>query len=106
MPSSKTIKSIVVKLEIKYSVFNLQKGVSGRPKDWRAVENIETVRLAIEDPKESYRKRDQALNIKPSSLLTILRTDFKLVWYKYPLCVQKLSNADKTAKLAMCQRFQ
>ena len=49
----------------------------------RTVENIETVRLSvIEDPKKSYRKRAQALNMKPTSLLTIQRKDFKKIPYK------------------------
>ena len=44
------------------------------------MENIETARLSlIEDPKESYRKRAQALNMNPTSLLTILRKDFKKI---------------------------
>ena len=69
------------------------------------VENIGTVRLSvIEDPKKSYRKCDQTLNTKPSSLLTILRKDLKFIPYKYHT-VQQFSYIDKTARLPMCQRF-
>ena len=49
-------------------------------KDRRTVENTETDRLSvIEGPKKSYRKRAQALNMKPTSLLTIVRKDIKLI---------------------------
>lgn len=105
-PSSKTIKNIAVKFETKGSVLNQHKGASGRPKECRTVENIETVRLSvIEDPKKSYRKRAQALNMKPTSLLTVLRKDLKFIPYKCHT-VQLLSNADKAARLAMCLRFR
>ena len=76
MPSSETIKFIVVKFQTKGgSVLYQQKGAYGRPKECRTVE---TVRLSvIEGLKKSYRKRAQTLNIKPVSLLTILRKDLK-----------------------------
>ena len=80
-PSSKTVKNIVAKFKTKGSVLNQHKGASGRPKECRTV--AETVRLSvIEDPKKSYRKRAQALNMKPTSLLTILRKSFKKFPYK------------------------
>ena len=109
-PSSKTIKRIVVKYITKGSVLNQQKAKKKnqskkcrRPKEYRTVEHSETVRLSvIEDPKKSYWKRAQALNMKPTSLLTILRKDLKLIPYKCHT-VQQLSNADKTARLAMYQ---
>ena len=43
--------------------------------------------------------------MKPATLLTILRKNFKLIPYKCHT-VQQLTNADKTARLAMSQRFR
>ena len=101
-PLSKTIKSVVITLKTKGSGLNQQRGASGRPNGSCTVENIETVRLSvIEDPKNSYRKRAQALNMKPTFLLTILKKDLKLISYKCHT-FQQLSNSDKAAKLAMC----
>ena len=85
----------------------IKKWASLRPKEYSTVENIETVRLSvIEDPRKSYRKPAQALNIKPTYLLTILRNDFKLIPYKCYSAQQQLSNPNKTARLAMSQRFR
>ena len=70
------------------------------------MENIETVWLSvIEDSKKSYRKRAQALNINPTSLLTILRKECIKILYKCHT-VHLLNNADKAARLAMCLRFR
>ena len=82
LPSSKTIKSIVVKFKTKGSVLNQQKGASGRLKEFCTIENIETVRLSVtEDPAKSYRKCAQSLNMKQTSLLTTLRKVLKFVPY-------------------------
>ena len=82
------------------------KGAPGRPKECGTVENIETVRLSvIEDPKKSYRKRVQALNMKLTSLLTILRKDLEKIMYKCHI-IQLLTNSDKAARLAMCLLFR
>ena len=81
-PSSKAIESIVVKFK-----------------------TIETVRLSvIEGPKKSYLKRVQALNMRPASLLIILKTDLKLLSYKWH-AVQQLSNADKKSKISNVPTF-
>ena len=67
---------------------------------------IEAVRASVvEDPNKSYRKRAQALLMKPSSTLTILKKDLKLTPYKMHN-VQQLSLADKAARMEMCLRFQ
>ena len=52
-PSSKNIKSIVVTFNTKVTVLNQQKGASGRPKDCRTVENMQTARLSVI---EDYKK--------------------------------------------------
>ena len=84
-PSSKTIESTVVKFKTKGPVLNQQKVASWRPKECHTVENIKTVRLSvIEDPKKSYRKRAQALRVKPISLLTTLRKKCKINFVQMP----------------------
>ena len=105
-PSSKSIKSIVVKLKTNGSGLSQQKGTFGRPKRCRTVKNIETVRLSvIADPKKSHRKLAQALNMKPTSLLTVLRKNFQLILYACHT-LQQLSNFDKPEKLVRCQWFR
>ena len=85
---------IVIKFKSKGSVLNYQYRSS--------VVNIVTVTLSvIEDSKKNDRERAQALTMKPTSLLTILRKYSKLIPYKCHT-LQQLSNAGKTA---MCQRF-
>ena len=71
------------------------------------MEKIETIRLSvIEDPKKSYRKRAQALNMKPTSLLKILRKDFKNFRINAILYSCSVMPTKHAVRLVMCLRFR
>ena len=59
----------------------------------------------VEDPNKSYRKRGQALLMKPLSMLTILQNDFKLTTNKMNN-VQQLSLTDKAARMKCAHVFK
>ena len=68
------LKVLLLNLELKARLSINKKGAYGKPKESRAVENIATVMLSvIEDPNQRYRKCAEVLNMKPMSLLTILK---------------------------------
>ena len=105
-PTINTIKHLVWKFRSKGTILNQHKAGSGRPRTSCTVENIQAVKISVEqEPKKSYRKRAQMVNIKPSSLLTILKIDLKLHPYKLHNC-QELSVFDKAARVKMCLQFR
>ena len=82
---------------------------SGRPRSVRDEETIEEVEASVrQNPSLSIRKRSQALNIKKSSLHSILKKDLHLKAYKIQL-VQELKDTDYANRLnfanEMLQRF-
>lgn len=81
----------------------------GRPRSVRTQQAIEEVRVSVrQNPSQSVRKRGQGLNIKKSSLHTILKKDLHLTAYKIQL-VQELKPTDYPLRLnfanEMLQRF-
>ncbi|GBP92337.1 hypothetical protein EVAR_63360_1 [Eumeta japonica] len=82
---------------------------SGRPRSVRDEETIAEVEASVrQNPSLSIRKRSQALNIKKSSLHSILKKDLHLKAYKIQL-VQELKDTDYANRLnfanEMLQRF-
>ena len=78
---------------------------SGRRRSVRTPENIEAVRDAVlKSPTRSTRKLSQALDIKRTSLMRILKGDLKLYPYKIQVC-QKLKQEDKAKRIEFCDKF-
>src|SRR6185437_7296931 len=105
-PASSTIKDLMKKHEETGSVLDNQKAKSGRPKTGRSEENVERVRLAnIENRQSSSRKLAHELDLSPSSTFRILKQDLRLFPYRIQNR-QSLTDRDKEARMAFAQRFK
>ena len=88
-PDRKTIWRIVKKFQTERTVHNVNKGRSGRTREARTQQNIETVRLsAVQSPKKSCRRCSQELRLSLMSTVRIL----KLYWKRFPYQVQMKQN--------------
>src|SRR6185437_8519161 len=104
-PSKGSINELLKKHNETGSVLNDQKGKSGRPKSARNQENIERVRLAnIENRQTATRRLSAELNLPRSSLRRILKQDLKL----FPYHIQNrqaLSPRDMEARVTFAHQF-
>lgn len=106
-PSDDSIRKWIRMFENTGATVKIQN--SGRPRSVRDEETIEEVEASVrQNPSLSIRKRSQALNIKKSSLHSILKKDLHLKAYKIQL-VQELKDTDYANRLnfanEMLQRF-
>jgi len=105
-PSEGAIRNLLKKHNETGSVLNDQKGKSGRPKTVRNQDNIERVRLAnIENRETSTRRLSAELDVSRSSIQRILKRDLKL----FPYHIQNrqaLSPRDKAGRVTFARQFQ
>ncbi|GBP39444.1 hypothetical protein EVAR_23795_1 [Eumeta japonica] len=106
-PSDDSIRKWIRMFENTGATVRIQN--SGRPRSVRDEETIAEVEASVrQNPSLSIRKRSQALNIKKSSLHSILKKDLHLKAYKIQL-VQELKDTDYANRLnfanEMLQRF-
>ena len=106
----KVARSTIIKIFKKWNdrsaIRNLNKGNSGRKKTVRSEENIESVKQAVSgDPTMSVRKLAFGLDLKMTSVRTILSKDLKFIPYKLQ-SFQKLHPEDPPRRLNFCKRIK
>lgn len=106
----KVARSTIIKIFKKWNdrsaIRNLNKGNSGRKKTVRSDENIESVKQAVSgEPTMSVRKLAFGLDLKMTSVRTILSKDLKFIPYKLQ-SFQKLHPEDPPRRLNFCKRIK
>src|SRR6185437_11582325 len=104
-PTAKAIRDLLKKHNETGSVLNNHIGKSGRKKSARTARNVNRVRLAnIENRQTSSRRLSTDLGIHRSSVQRILKGDLQLRPYRIRNC-QTLTARDKTARTQFAERF-
>lgn len=102
VPAVNTIKAIYHKFSTTAYLGNKKRPTQSRPR--RSDENIDRVRKSMErEPKTSLRRRAQQMNIKRSTLQTIIRKDLGLYPYKI-VCAQRLLPADNKKRIEYAKK--
>ena len=82
---------------------NRNKGISGRSKTARTIENIETVREVLERNPRGVSCRRNGTGISKTSFQIIVTRDLR--WHPYKMTIRQLNPDDNRRRIEFCNWF-